>query len=71
LPGCGSLQEFLKSILDSLPKGGSISRLSEELFPQEGLVEVHLYRSNWLTRRSTNLSKLYEKNSLYEGAKNV
>jgi NADH-quinone oxidoreductase subunit G len=71
LPGCGSLQEFLKSILDSLPKGGNISRLSEELFPQEGLVEVHLYRSNWLTRRSANLSKLYEKNSLYEGVKNV
>jgi NADH-quinone oxidoreductase subunit G len=71
LPGGGSLQEFLKSLLDSLPKGGNISRLSEELFPQEGLVEVHLYRSNWLTRRSTNLSKLYEKHSLYEGVKNV
>jgi hypothetical protein len=32
---------------------------------------VHLYRSNWLTKRSANLSKLYEKNSLYEGVKNV
>jgi NADH-quinone oxidoreductase subunit G len=71
LPEGGSLQEFLKSLLDSLPKGGNISRLSEELFPQEGLVEVHLYRSNWLTKRSANLSKLYEKNSLYEEVKNV
>jgi NADH-quinone oxidoreductase subunit G len=71
LPERGSLQEFLKSLLDNLPKGGNISRLSEEVFPQEGLVEVHLYRSNWLTRRSANLSKLYEKNSLYEEVKNV
>jgi hypothetical protein len=38
LPVGGSLQEFLKSLLDSLPKGGNISRLSEELFPQEGLI---------------------------------
>ncbi|WP_448583297.1 2Fe-2S iron-sulfur cluster-binding protein [Thermocrinis sp.] len=71
LPKGGSLQEFLKSLLDNLPKEGRINRLSEELFPEEEKVEIHLYRSNWITKRSANLLRLYEKNAIQEVIKNA
>ncbi|MFN3264477.1 MAG: hydroxyacid dehydrogenase, partial [Aquificaceae bacterium] len=54
--------EFLRNLLDYIPeaekepvvlKGG----------PQQIRREVHLYRSNWITRRSENLTRLYEKNT--------
>jgi len=59
--------DLLRSILESLPteektpavlKGGSF----------EGKRFVHLYRSNWITKRSENLTRLYEKNTALEEA---
>jgi NADH-quinone oxidoreductase subunit G len=34
----------------------------------EGKRFVHLYRSNWITKRSENLTRLYEKNTALEEA---
>lgn len=53
--------QALTSAVGSLNKG--IKILKKESYQPVKTPEVHLYRSSWITRRSQNLSKLYEKNS--------
>ncbi|MFN3598620.1 MAG: 2Fe-2S iron-sulfur cluster-binding protein [Aquificaceae bacterium] len=58
---------FLRILLELLPKeekGIKTVRSQEEGY--KGY--VHLYRSNWITKRSENLSRLYEKNMALEAA---
>ncbi|MCS7196553.1 MAG: 2Fe-2S iron-sulfur cluster-binding protein [Aquificaceae bacterium] len=65
LPGSFNHTEFLRSLLEYLPEGDkkptSVLSVNREM-PRE----VHLYRSNWITERSENLRKLYEKNRMVE-----
>lgn len=57
--------DFLRSLLELLPKGEKgvkAIRAQEEGYKRT----IHLYRSNWITKRSENLSRLYEKNVALE-----
>ncbi|MDQ7038310.1 MAG: 2Fe-2S iron-sulfur cluster-binding protein [Aquificota bacterium] len=52
---------FWRKVRDLLDGKAGIKRVLNGKAPA-GRVEVHLYRSNWITARSENLTKLYEKN---------
>ncbi|MFN4013157.1 MAG: 2Fe-2S iron-sulfur cluster-binding protein [Aquificaceae bacterium] len=59
--------DFLRSLLEMLPKeekGIRTLRSQGEVYKRA----VHLYRSNWITKRSGNLTRLYEKNTALEEA---
>lgn len=53
---------FWKNLEESFEgKEGEIKVLKGETYPPQK-PELHLYRNNWITSRSENLTKLYEKN---------
>ncbi|RMH81333.1 MAG: hydroxyacid dehydrogenase [Acidobacteria bacterium] len=65
LPNAFNHTEFLRLVVENLPeertapkvlRGGSLPNRRE----------VHLYRNNWITSRSENLTRLYEKNMAVE-----
>ncbi len=53
---------FWRTLAESLPQEGEVKILRRYAEPPLK-PEVHLYRSNWITLRSENLTKLYEKNT--------
>ncbi len=52
---------FWKRVADLMEGDIGVKRVRKDRTPQ-GRIEVHLYRSNWITERSENLTRLYEKN---------
>ncbi|MFN7065691.1 MAG: 2Fe-2S iron-sulfur cluster-binding protein [Aquificaceae bacterium] len=58
-------RELLISILELLPKETRESRVLKGEGKEVQRI-LHLYRSNWITKRSENLTKLYEKNMVLE-----
>ncbi|MEJ7553628.1 MAG: 2Fe-2S iron-sulfur cluster-binding protein [Aquificaceae bacterium] len=62
LPKAFNHTEFLRSLLEYLPQGEKEPVVLKGE-PRDFKREVHLYRSNWITRRSENLTRLYEKNT--------
>lgn len=67
LPGSFNHTDFLRLLLEYLPQAKKEPTLlkGKALSPKR---RVHLYRSNWITARSENLSRLYEKNTAVEEA---
>ena len=53
--------EFWKYLGENFTEEGEFKVSRSEKRPERKF-EVHLYRNNWITQRSKNLSKLYEKN---------
>lgn len=67
LPKSFNHTEFLKNLLEYLPEDRKSPVVVRSEKP-EAHRKVHLYRSNWITKRSENLTKLYEKNLAVEEA---
>ncbi|MEJ7555915.1 MAG: 2Fe-2S iron-sulfur cluster-binding protein [Aquificaceae bacterium] len=61
LPKAFNHTEFLRSLLEYLPQVEKEPVVLKGE-PKDFRREMHLYRSNWITRRSENLTRLYEKN---------
>ncbi len=53
--------EFLKGLLENVPEAKK-EPVVHKGAPYETYREIHLYRSGWITGRSENLRRLYEKN---------
>lgn len=62
--------DFLKSLLDLLPSEEKPPTLIKGKNPQINR-SIHLYRSNWITKRSDNLTRLYDKNTALEEAMKI
>ncbi|SNZ13655.1 2Fe-2S iron-sulfur cluster-binding protein [Hydrogenobacter hydrogenophilus] len=64
LPWSFNSTAFFSDLLENLPKvNKGIKVIKGECITPKRL--VHLYKSNWITDRSENLKKLYEKNSIW------
>ena len=61
LPWAFDDMSFWENLAQSLTGEGEVKVLRGETLPPKK-PEVHLYRNNWITARSENLTKLYEKN---------
>jgi len=61
LPWAFSDTEFWKSLADSFEGEREVKVVRGGKAPQR-IFKVHLYRNSWILERSSNLSKLYEKN---------
>ncbi|ADC88665.1 NADH:ubiquinone oxidoreductase, subunit G, iron- sulphur binding protein [Thermocrinis albus DSM 14484] len=62
LPDVFDVTEFLTGLLEELPSQKVLQPPLAEGVTSSTPSEIHLYRSNWITRRSENLGRLYEKN---------
>ncbi len=61
---------FLESLLDLLPREEKSPATVKDKALKHNR-KIHLYRSNWITLRSENLARLYEKNIAVEEAINI
>ncbi|MEZ0361161.1 MAG: 2Fe-2S iron-sulfur cluster-binding protein [Hydrogenobacter sp.] len=65
LPWAFKEEDFYKDILENMPKEKRGVKVLKGYNPHTKR-NVHLYRSNWITQRSENLTRLYEKNAYLE-----